>query len=452
MKYTSEDYKDYLVKLEEINELDWVKNYLQLKEKPNFWTIIEYGQGESSNDKSAHETRMSKMIRWMMDPDENHGLGNVFAYKIIEWMGGDYVYGLEEDREIKTIAEYHSNGRYIDVLYKDFTQKTSLAIELKQYAKEDIDEDGVSQLDEYQVIVEKIREEKDLQPYYIFLTPLGDAPSNTDWQAMGYQNLIDIIDGVNRDYIPNSSSAYREDSQKIILDFRDELQRTLDICKKDNSVINKKLTDKKKNLTSILAKEILEGVTSEHIDKLLEINEDRDLDIKELIFLVKDHLHLQDHTPNDEIKLLIRKIYNYLSGDKKLDTDGIRKYSVEETKTELKPHLLESGEIKFMKIELTSRQQGISIYNEDRSYRVYMSGDTHGSFPNAGVQLLAHPKDGSKINSEILKPGSFQIKDGSILEDKIYDKSGNLIDLDKLIEDYVIPAIKELSENLSIHL
>lgn len=442
MTYTSKDYENYLEKLKEFNELNWVKNYLELKVKPNFWTIIEYGRYDSSKDRSAHETRMSKMIRWMMDPNENHNLGNIFAYKLVSLLGGDYEYCLHKNKEIKTIAEYKD----IDIFYKDLSRKMCLAIELKQHAKEGQTKGGISQLDKYESIVENLAIEKGLETYYIFLTPLKDIPTNKKWHALGYQELIDLINEVNNDYILKSNSPYLEDTQKIIMDFRDELQRTLDIYIKDNSHITTKLTIKERELTSLLAKEIREDTNSKHMDRLMKINKEGDLNIKELIFLVDEHIYVQDHSPNDEVKILIRKIYNYLSEDKILDTVHLKEYPVKETKTKLKLDLVNSTGIKFTKMELTrGKGQGINMYTGDGKRRIYMSGDTHGRFPNDGVQLLKNPNDGSRIDSEILKIRSFQVKDNLILENKLYDKNRNLVGFDQFMEDYVVPALEELS-------
>lgn len=230
------------------------------------------------------------------------------------------------------------------------------------------------------------------------------------------------------------------------MDFRDELQRTLDIYIKDNSHITTKLTIKERELTSLLAKEIREDTNSKHMDRLMKINKEGDLNIKELIFLVDEHIYVQDHSPNDEVKILIRKIYNYLSEDKILDTVHLKEYPVKETKTKLKLDLVNSTGIKFTKMELTrGKGQGINMYTGDGKRRIYMSGDTHGRFPNDGVQLLKNPKDGSRIDSEILKIRSFQVKDNLILENKLYDKNRNLVGFDQFMEDYVVPALEELS-------
>src|SRR5690625_7333467 len=116
MTYNSKDYQNYVEKIEKFKTLDWVKNHLHFKEKPNFWTILEYGEYRGSQDRSAHETRSSRMIRWLMDANETHLLGNISAQKMFQFIGIDYEYYLHKNKLIKTNPEeMHINICYTDV-------------------------------------------------------------------------------------------------------------------------------------------------------------------------------------------------------------------------------------------------------------------------------------------------------------------------------------------------
>ena len=103
-------------------------------------------------------------------------------------------------------------------------------------------------------------------------------------------------------------------------------------------------------------------------------------------------------------------------------------------------------------MELTrGKGQGINIYTEDDKYRIYLSGDSHGKFPNDGVQLLVKDQDNKvkiKAKSKLLEPGKFQLKDNIILGDEIYDRDGQVYRIEEMIEDYLIPALKELSDEI----
>lgn len=57
-------------RLETIAQEDWVKPLLNTK--PNFWRIIEYG-------KNSYEIRQSRMIGWLLDTHQNHGIGDIFV-------------------------------------------------------------------------------------------------------------------------------------------------------------------------------------------------------------------------------------------------------------------------------------------------------------------------------------------------------------------------------------
>ena len=442
MTYHIADYKNYLAKLKKFQEIGWVKRYLYLKKRPNFWTITEYGRVESPKDRSAHETRISKMIRWLLDANESHQLGNIFAKQLIKLIGGNYTYSSHKNTQIKAVTEY----KYIDILYQDLSQNICLAIEVKQYAEEGKSEDGESQLDRYERIVKALSEKKELHPYYIYLTPLKDKPSNKKWLPVGYQEFIKIIDDVIAKHLAKCDDSYVEDTKKIITDFRDELQRSLDIKKRDNHSIHKELSPKERELTLLLADEITQGANSMHMDQLKEINVDETLDLKELILLTREFIYAQDHSPNDEVKILIRKIYNYLSKDKQLDTNLDTRYTVEETATTLKEDLLRSHNLDFLTLKLTSRGQGLNIYRKDFKYRIYMSGGRHGTFPSDGIHLRKEPIDNFRQDAKCVKKEQFNVKNHLILEDKLLDENDNIITLEQLIEGYVIPAIKELND------
>lgn len=450
MTYHAEDYKTYLEKLLDFKKIDWIKNHLQLMKKPNFWTILEYGESKGSQDRSAHETRSSRMIRWLVDANETHNLGNIFAHKLVELIGGYYSFEPGKNKAIKSTAE----DMDIDVLYKDLSQNMCLAIEVKQFAKEGKTTGFDSQLDKYEALVKKRISQlnQDIQPYYIYLTPLKEEPSNKNWHPVSYQELIDIIDQVSGAYLSESDDPYVEDTKKIISDFKDDLQRSIDYLQKDHQYIRDTLTDKERELTLDLAEEIQHETDSEYLDQLLALNEDEDTDIKDLILIIKDYskAQIQNHSPNDAVRILIRKIYNYMSADKQLDTDILRDYKVRETISPIKTKLIEKHNLDYDEIELTrGKGQGLYLNHKDNKYRIYLSGDVHGHFPNDGIQLLAHPDKSIIQLSKHVANRQFSVENELILEDRISYRTGGDIDLDTLMEEYIIQAIKELTASVA---
>ena len=53
-------YEEYLNKVEGFGKQDWVRDYIKLQAKPNFWTILECGESDKPGHKSAYEIRSYK--------------------------------------------------------------------------------------------------------------------------------------------------------------------------------------------------------------------------------------------------------------------------------------------------------------------------------------------------------------------------------------------------------
>ena len=444
MEYTTKEYDAYMKKIKRISNLGWVKHHQQLNKKPNFWSILEYGEERSTQSKSAHETRSSRMIRWLMDPNETHGLGNIFAHKLMQRLGIEYHYSAEKNQLITATAE----NMDMDIYYKDLSQSMCIAIELKQYAKEGKSTGYDSQLDKYEDLVRKDIEESKpaITPTYIFLTPLKDAPSNEAWHSLGYQEFIDIIDNVYTDKIRDSKAPYIEDTKKIIIDFRDDMQQTLEYLKKDNSFIANNLTKKEKQLTLAIAEDVEHGKQSSHLNRLIEMNTDASLDVKDIVVIMKDYIMAQNHTPNSGVRILMRKLYNYLSSDDDIATDPEAHEKVVTTPTPIKEQLINKYNLSYNKVQLTQQKgQGIFLYHKDKPYRIYLSGDTYGNFPNDGIQLLSIPENTIVSRSKQVNTNQFHVDDAIIRENKVYDKDGE-VSLDTLIEQFIIGAVVELDQ------
>ena len=444
MEYTDNDYRSYIGKIKRINKLDWIQHHQRLKSKPNFWAILEYGEERNTRSKSAHETRSSRMIRWLMDPNETHGLGNIFVHKLMQRLGIEYNYSAEKNPLITATAEYMD----MDIYYKDLSQSMCIAIELKQYAKEGKSTGYESQLDKYEdLVTQDIEESKPvITPTYIFLTPLKDAPSNDAWYSLGYQEFIDIIDNVYTDKIRDSKVPYIEDTEKIIIDFRDDMQQTLEYLKKDNSFIANSLTEKEKQLTLAIAEDVEHGKQSSHLNRLIEMNTDASLDVKDIIIIMKDYIMVRNSAPNSGVRILMRKLYNYLSSGDDISTDPEVHEKAVTTPTPIKEQLINKYNLSYNKVQLTQRKgQGIFLCHKDKPYKIYLSGDTYGNFPNAGIQLLTIPENTIADRSKQVITNQFHVDDAIIRENKVYDKDGE-VSLDTLVEQFIMGAVVELDQ------
>lgn len=448
MTYKEEFYQEYLGKINKFKEINWVENYIQLKKKPNFWTILEYGEISSSNQRSSHEIRYSKMLRWLLDANENHDLGNLFASKLIAKIDSniDYRYNPNKNKNIKTTNEALAN---IDIFYKDGDQKTCVAIELKQFAKEGESTGYKSQLDKYEDAVKEFIKDKEIQAHYIYLTPTGEKPSNDKWHALSYKKIIDIIEEINREYLEESLGIYRDDIKKIIYDFKDDLQRSIDILDKDISYIRENFSKEEIEFTSLLAEEISQEIESKELDRLIDLDKDNGIDIKETILLIDEYIYAQDHTPNNGVRLLMRKIYNYISEGPSLDLDLNVGYKLQDRTSQLREDLVEKYDIGFSTIQLTQgKGQGIYLYHEEEDKRLYLSGDKNGHVPNDNMKVLRTPDDEEIVRSLNIKNRTFEVEDDLIIKDKIEIKidknTKEVISFDRFMEDHIMKEIKVL--------
>lgn len=451
MTLKEKKYENYLEKLHEFKEIDWVKNYIDLKKKPNFWTILEFGQIEGSKQKSSHEIRYSKMLRWLLDANENHNLGNTFAVELLKVINQNtnYKHSLAKNRLIHSKTEALKN---IDIFYKDLDQKICIAVELKQYTTEHKSTGYDSQLDKYEASVNKFINEngQDIVPFYIYLTPIKEKPSNKNWHPLGYRDIINIIEKIHKKHISSSDEIYKTDIEKLIRDFKDDLQRTLDIVEKDTSYIRDNFTKEDLEFTTSLADEITHERDSKQVEKLIELDGGNNTDIKEIILLIHEYNSIQDHTPNDGIRLLMRKIFNYITEGPDLDLDLRISPTSQDRKQNIKEGLVKEYGLEFDQVRLTQgKGQGIYLFSNQRKEFIYFSGDASGYFPNDYMSVHKNKKK-KIIKSDKIRKNMFHVDYDLIKKNKMIlnkkDGSSDQIDFKDFMELFLTKEIKELND------
>lgn len=441
MTYTEKEYTNYVETLKNIQKIDWVKFHLALIERPNYWSIIEYGETKKANKRSYHEERMSKMIRWLLDPNGTHELGNAFAVRFLELVNQPYTYNPLKNRQTKVDTEF----KFIDILYRDYSEDVFLAIELKQYSKEGTRSDDQSQLVHYDDVLQELASE-DTQTVRVFLTPTKEEATNEAWQSVGYEQFIQVMDDVMANELATSTSPYREKTKLIIDDFKDELQRIVYTLKRDPRQVRNALSAKERTLTRILAEEINGERKRNKTKKLMRVMDDQTFDIEQVILLVREFIHVQDHSTSDESKILMRKLYNYLTEGEELSLDVAKTPPEDERTSTLSQDLIDANNLHIRSLQLTETGQGLHLKPPHEQYRLYLSSSGKGKFPGDYVQLnvMKDGEDTREKNSSILPNHKFELKDDMILDDKVMDKAGKVYDLEKVIQQYVIPALCEL--------
>ncbi|XRG77015.1 PD-(D/E)XK nuclease family protein [Rossellomorea sp. GAMAL-10_SWC] len=141
------------------------------------------------------EIRHSNVLAWLMKPHENHGLGDLFLKKFLQ-----HTY-IENKRQLEKFdfsmlefatIEYSDFQVYrewnnIDILAVSEDNQIVIVFENKIGSKE-----SQHQLNKYLTKVEE--EFQDYKKLFIFLTPEGDIPSDSEnWVILTYFQILDVL-------------------------------------------------------------------------------------------------------------------------------------------------------------------------------------------------------------------------------------------------------------------
>ena len=180
---------------------------------------------------SRTEIRHSNTLSWLLDPTENHGLGDAYLKNIFQRF-------VENDSDNRydvfnvLLMDFYSFTVYrewknIDILLVSSDEKCVMAIENKVGSHE-----HSNQLNRYREIVEK--EYPNYNRIFVYLTPDGEEPSDVDnWDVLSYTDAVDVLDAVY------NHAELQEDIALLIRNYievvrRDivEDQQLIEICNK----------------------------------------------------------------------------------------------------------------------------------------------------------------------------------------------------------------------------
>ena len=140
------------------------------------------------------EIRHSNMLAYLLNPNENHGLGDSVIRGFIQYV----VTAFDESDVFDTLLmDFHSfiiqrEWRNIDILAVSDEEKFVLCIENKIDSGE-----HDNQLKKYRSVISEIY--PDYKAMYVFLSPDGIESSEPDyWCSMGYQNVLDIVENARK--------------------------------------------------------------------------------------------------------------------------------------------------------------------------------------------------------------------------------------------------------------
>ena len=184
---------------------------------------------------SRTEIRHSNMLGWLLNPNENHGMGDVFLKGILQRLVENDSEGRYDVFHVLLMDFYTFSvmreWKNIDILLISTEEKTVIAIENKIGSHE-----HSNQLNRYRNILEK--EYPDYNRMLVFLTPDGEKPSDVEnWDVLTYSDVIDVLEETNSQIkvLPDVDLMIKNYIDVVRRDIVED-QQLIDIC---NKIYNK---------------------------------------------------------------------------------------------------------------------------------------------------------------------------------------------------------------------
>ena len=140
---------------------------------------------------SKTEIRHSNMLGWLLNPNENHGMGDAFLKAVVQEMVVNDTDGRYDIFQTLLLDFYsftvYREWKNIDILLISDQDRFLIAIENKIGAHE-----HSNQLNRYRTILEA--DYPEYRKMFIFLTPGGDDPSDVEnWDVLSYAAIADLL-------------------------------------------------------------------------------------------------------------------------------------------------------------------------------------------------------------------------------------------------------------------
>lgn len=181
------------------------------------------------------EIRHSNMLGWLLNPNENHGLGDAFLRGILQRLIENDSDGRYDVFSVLLMDLYSFSvmreWKNIDILLTSSDEKTVIAIENKVGSHE-----HSNQLNRYRETLKK--EYPGYCRLYIFLTPDGEEPSDVEnWDVLSYVDVVEVLEDVNAriNVLPDVDLMIKNYIDIVRRDIVED-QQLIDIC---NKIYNK---------------------------------------------------------------------------------------------------------------------------------------------------------------------------------------------------------------------
>lgn len=143
---------------------------------------------------SRTEIRHSNMLGWLLNPNENHGMGDFFLYSVFVKLSSS----IELDLSLKLLSSdlytytVKREWKNIDILLVSDKHKIVVSIENKIGSHEhNQGQTEESQLKVYEKVINQTY--ADYDKIFVYLTPDGEIPTESCWIILTYSDLLDLL-------------------------------------------------------------------------------------------------------------------------------------------------------------------------------------------------------------------------------------------------------------------
>ncbi|TYR72594.1 hypothetical protein FZC79_22215 [Rossellomorea vietnamensis] len=233
--------------IDAIAQLDHSKEFAILHQKFNKFNPLKVLRVDQ------YEIRHSNVLAWLLDPEENHYMGDFFVKKLLSRLLTkpenedksssihflSYMYASFSDLEVFREVNTDKN-RFIDLVIKVPSEKLVIMIENKFHA---IESEG--QLEEYITYVQSQFSQDGYTIIPVFLTLRSDLPSLDKYWVLDYNDILEIIEThihLHKEAISDRIFDFLHDYiwilQEELVDDNDSVEIALEVYKANKAAID----------------------------------------------------------------------------------------------------------------------------------------------------------------------------------------------------------------------
>ena len=304
-----------------IVDLDCIVPLQQYCDELNIFNVL---------DLKRTEIRHSNMLAWLLNPYKQHGFGDKFLKRVLiaSLIEGNGLSPVDIElmdlsdvivsKEVSTDVRVNGKTGRIDILLTSKSNKLICAIENKIDSNEHDD-----QLIKYKEFLNSRNEYNGWKRVLIYLTPVGDAPSDNEWISLKYNAVCNVLENLLLNYeISHKARIYIEDYKELI---RREIMVEDEKLKQACEKIYAQHTEALELLYQYIKEKKEENAASKYIwDCLKEHEKDGSIKVwgrcasKDMLFTPKNflsHYNLENEAWNSNNYLLgVQVIYDEKKG------------------------------------------------------------------------------------------------------------------------------------------